>query len=88
MPLYHIAGISVNFLASLTAGATVLFFSGQFDVCRFVAEVERDEHRPTWCLEVMVWPPAWQVLRGAGGARGGAEARLRTRRHLVGARNV
>jgi len=53
MPLYHIAGISVNLLASLSAGATVLFYSGLFDVKRFTAELERpDEHQPTWYFAV------------------------------------
>jgi len=53
MPLYHIAGISVNFLASLSAGATILFFSGQFEVTRFVAELEReDKFKPTWYFAV------------------------------------
>jgi len=53
MPLYHIAGISVNFLASLSAGSTVLFYTGLFDVKRFTAELERtDEYRPTWYFAV------------------------------------
>jgi len=53
MPLYHIAGISVNFLASMSAGATVLFYSGLFDVKRFATELERkDEYVPTWYFAV------------------------------------
>jgi len=53
MPLYHIAGISVNFLASLSAGAAILFYSGQFEVTRFVKELEReDELQPTWYFAV------------------------------------
>ncbi|CAE7219602.1 unnamed protein product [Symbiodinium natans] len=53
MPLYHIAGISVNFLASMSAGATILFYSGQFEVTRFVAELEREGHlRPSWYFAV------------------------------------
>eukprot|EP00441_Pelagodinium_beii_P047567 CAMPEP_0197622594 /NCGR_PEP_ID=MMETSP1338-20131121/2832_1 /TAXON_ID=43686 ORGANISM="Pelagodinium beii, Strain RCC1491" /NCGR_SAMPLE_ID=MMETSP1338 /ASSEMBLY_ACC=CAM_ASM_000754 /LENGTH=1104 /DNA_ID=CAMNT_0043192337 /DNA_START=96 /DNA_END=3407 /DNA_ORIENTATION=- len=53
MPLYHIAGISVNFLASMSAGATVLFYSGLFEVKRFSAELERpDDYKPTWYFAV------------------------------------
>ncbi|CAE8700642.1 unnamed protein product [Polarella glacialis] len=53
MPLFHIAGISVNFLASMSAGATVLFYSGSFEVTRFAAELERpDKFKPTWYFAV------------------------------------
>jgi acyl-CoA synthetase (AMP-forming)/AMP-acid ligase II len=39
MPLYHIAGISVNLLPSLFAGATVLLLDGPFQASAFVAQL-------------------------------------------------
>eukprot|EP00747_Dinoflagellata_sp_TGD_P104501 gnl/TRDRNA2_/TRDRNA2_169264_c0_seq16.p1 gnl/TRDRNA2_/TRDRNA2_169264_c0~~gnl/TRDRNA2_/TRDRNA2_169264_c0_seq16.p1 ORF type:complete len:833 (+),score=109.73 gnl/TRDRNA2_/TRDRNA2_169264_c0_seq16:179-2500(+) len=53
MPLYHIAGISVNLLPSLFAGATVLLLDGPFQATTFVAQLERnDKHAPTWYFAV------------------------------------
>jgi len=56
MPLYHIAGISVNLLPSLFAGASVLILGGTFDAQHFVEQLERksgpEGSTPTWYFAV------------------------------------
>jgi len=58
MPLYHIAGISVNLLPSLHAGAAVLILGGVFEAKHFITQLERspgtvsEGAAPSWYFAV------------------------------------
>jgi acyl-CoA synthetase (AMP-forming)/AMP-acid ligase II len=53
MPLYHIAGISVNLLPSIFAGSKVLLLEGLFNATHFLQQIERqDKAAPTWYFAV------------------------------------
>eukprot|EP00929_Paragymnodinium_shiwhaense_P048386 TRINITY_DN24471_c0_g1_i3.p1 TRINITY_DN24471_c0_g1~~TRINITY_DN24471_c0_g1_i3.p1 ORF type:complete len:1540 (+),score=354.62 TRINITY_DN24471_c0_g1_i3:78-4697(+) len=76
MPLYHIAGISVNLFPSLFAGSTVLLLDGPFEAKRFVAQLERqDRFQPTWSFAVPAVLAA--VLNEAGTLKRPLKHRIR-----------